>query len=85
MLERLAARRLHGTRAEPSRGNAVIQAWHVTDQTVSPTLVTGGIGFYEGGNEGINRQFAAKAEHEQIKSHELGFGLGSTTTSTTAR
>ena len=51
-----------------------VQAWRITDQTVSPALVTGGIGFYEGANEGINRQFAAKGAR-QIKSHELRFGL----------
>ena len=38
-----------------------VDAWRVTDTTVVPNIITGGIGAYEEGNESKNYQYAAKA------------------------
>ena len=38
-----------------------VNQWEVTDRTVTPNVVSGGIGFYEAGNRSVNDQFAAKA------------------------
>ncbi|MEZ5320394.1 MAG: TonB-dependent receptor, partial [Vicinamibacterales bacterium] len=37
-----------------------VDTWRVTDQTVTPTVTTGGIGFYEAGNRSVNDQYSAK-------------------------
>jgi hypothetical protein len=48
-----------------------VDQWRVTDTTVVPNVITGGIGGYEQGNKGTNLQFAAKttvmAGDHQIK------------------
>lgn len=46
----------------------------VLDSTVSPNVRTGGIGFFEVGNEGSNRQYQAKATYI-IGQHELRGGF----------
>ncbi|MGE0041708.1 MAG: TonB-dependent receptor [Vicinamibacterales bacterium] len=38
-----------------------INEWRVRDRTVVPNVTTGGIGFYEKGNESTNLQFSAKS------------------------
>jgi outer membrane receptor protein involved in Fe transport len=38
-----------------------VDTWRITDQTVSPTVHSGGIGFYEAGNRSVNNQFFGKA------------------------
>ena len=38
-----------------------VDAWRVTDTTVVPNIITGGIGAYEKGNESKNYQYTAKA------------------------
>ena len=38
-----------------------VNDWFTQDFRVTPTLVTGGIGFYEAGNDGKNDQFQVKA------------------------
>ncbi len=38
-----------------------VDAWRVTDTTVVPNIITGGIGTYEKGNESRNYQYVAKA------------------------
>jgi len=38
-----------------------VDTWHMTDFRVQPNIVTGGIGFYEAGNDGTNSQYQAKA------------------------
>jgi hypothetical protein len=37
-----------------------VNEWRVTDTTVVPQVITGGIGFYEQGNEGTNLQYSGK-------------------------
>lgn len=37
-----------------------VNEWRVTDTTVTPNRITGGIGAYEAGNESTNLQYAAK-------------------------
>ena len=37
-----------------------VDQWRVTDTTVVPQVITGGIGFYEQGNKGTNLQHGAK-------------------------
>src|SRR6185436_18124881 len=49
-----------------------VDSWRMTDRTATPSIFTGGIGFYEAGNRSVNNQFSAKStnfigEH-QIKS-----------------
>jgi hypothetical protein len=40
-----------------------VDAWRVTDTTVVPQVITGGIGFYEKGNEGTNLQYGVKTTY----------------------
>ena len=35
--------------------------WNVTDTTVTPNVISGGIGFFEQGNRSENFQYQAKA------------------------
>jgi len=51
-----------------------VDAWRVTDRRVVPNIITGGIGFYEAGNRGVNDQWAAKGTHLMGK-HELRAGF----------
>lgn len=48
--------------------------YSVLDSTVTPNVRTGGIGFYEVGNEGSNRQYQAKATYI-LGPHELRGGF----------
>jgi hypothetical protein len=50
-----------------------VNTWNVTDTTVTPNVYTGGIGFYEVGNNGINEQYQAKAT-KLIGGHQIRFG-----------
>lgn len=49
----------------------------VTDATVSPSVTTGGIGFYEQGNKGINSQFQLKSTNifNAAGNHQLRYGV----------
>lgn len=40
-----------------------VDEWAVTDQTVTPSVRTGGIGFYEKGGTGVNTQYQVKSTH----------------------
>jgi hypothetical protein len=40
-----------------------VDVWQVIDQTVTPRLQSGGIGFYEQGNKSNNRQYYAKTSY----------------------
>jgi carboxypeptidase family protein len=51
-----------------------VDTWSVTDQTVSPNVVTGGIGFYESGNRSLNRQWIVKSTNE-IGRHAVRYGF----------
>ena len=46
----------------------------VTDSTVTPQVRSGGIGFFEVGNEGVNRQYAAKVTNF-VRDHTLRYGV----------
>jgi hypothetical protein len=51
-----------------------VNAWRVTDQTVTPTVTAGGIGFYEAGNHSLNRQYGLKATNV-LSHHDLKYGV----------
>jgi hypothetical protein len=51
-----------------------VNTWRITDQTVTPTVITGGIGFYEAGNESLNRTGTVKATNV-FGGHQLKYGV----------
>jgi len=69
LLEGTIARAVNRITETPS-----VNAWRVTNRTVTPALVTGGIGFYEAGNRGVNNQFAVKST-SFVRSHEIRYGF----------
>ena len=69
LLEATFARALSRVTETPS-----VDAWRVRDQTVTPTLVTGGIGFYEAGNRSVNNQYSVKATNV-LGPHQLKYGF----------
>jgi hypothetical protein len=54
-----------------------VDAWRVTDRTVVPNVVTGGIGPYENGNDGRSLQLSLKSTllFDAAGSHEVRFGV----------
>jgi hypothetical protein len=50
------------------------QTFQMTDTTVVPNIVSGGIGFYEAGNEGVNLQYQAKSTHI-FGGHQIRYGV----------
>ena len=69
LVEASFARALNTLEETPS-----VNTWRVTDQTVTPRLVTGGIGFYEEQNRSLNYQYAAKATNV-LRNHQLRYGV----------
>jgi hypothetical protein len=69
LVEASFARALNTLEETPS-----VNAWRITDQTVEPTLVTGGIGFYEAQNRSLNYQYVAKATNV-VGNHQLRYGV----------
>ena len=53
-----------------------VDEWFFTDRTVTPNVRTGGIGFYEIGNEGTNHQFQLKSTHilNAFGNHQIRYG-----------
>jgi outer membrane receptor protein involved in Fe transport len=51
-----------------------VDEWRVTDTTVVPQRISGGIGFYEQGNEGTNLQYAIKSTY-LVGSHQIKGGF----------
>ena len=51
-----------------------VDTWSITDQTVTPTVVSGGIGRYEKGNESLNRMGAIKATNV-FGGHQIKYGF----------
>jgi carboxypeptidase family protein/TonB-dependent receptor-like protein len=51
--------------------------WRVTDTTVTPNVITGGIGFYEQGNDGRNNQYQFKSTNmfKGAGNHEVRYGV----------
>lgn len=53
----------------------LIDEWNVTDRTVSPSVLSGGIGFFEAGNDGLNDQVSIKTTHI-FSAHQVRYGFG---------
>jgi outer membrane receptor protein involved in Fe transport len=51
-----------------------VNDWNVTDRTVTPNIISGGIGFYEQGNRSEDFQYSAKATNI-FGSHQLKYGM----------
>ena len=51
-----------------------VDQWSVTDDTVTPHQPSGGIGFYEVGNQSTNWQYGAKATN-LIGHHQIRYGI----------
>ncbi|HET7294940.1 MAG TPA: TonB-dependent receptor [Vicinamibacteria bacterium] len=54
-----------------------VDEWSVTDATVVPNVVSGGIGFYEVGNDGENIQYSLKSTNifEAGGNHQFRYGV----------
>jgi hypothetical protein len=68
LIEASFGRALNEVRETPSANE-----WRVTDTTVTPQRITGGIGFYEAGNKGENFQYRASMTN-LFFGHELKYG-----------
>ncbi len=51
-----------------------VDEWRITDQTVSPQRITGGIGFYEAGNRSLNSQWTIKSTNI-VGDHQIKYGF----------
>jgi Carboxypeptidase regulatory-like domain/TonB dependent receptor-like, beta-barrel len=51
-----------------------VDEWRVTDTTVSPQRITGGVGFYEAGNRSLNNQWTVKSTNI-IGDHQVKYGF----------
>ena len=51
-----------------------VDEWRMTDTTVVPNIITGGIGFYEAGNDSENLQYSAKMTNV-FGGHQLRYGV----------
>ena len=51
-----------------------VNSFSVSDRTVTPNVISGGIGFYEAGNEGINLQYQARSTHI-FGGHQIRYGV----------
>lgn len=53
-----------------------VDEWQVTDSTVTPFALSGGIGFYEKGGTGVNTQYQLKSTHifNAAGQHQLRYG-----------
>ena len=51
-----------------------VNDWRYTDRTVTPNIITGGVGTYEQGNRSLNNQYQIKATNI-FKSHSLKYGF----------
>jgi hypothetical protein len=69
LLEGVFARALNRIVETPS-----VNTPRVTDQTVTPTAISGGIGFFEQGNRSVNWQYAVKSTNI-VRSHEFKYGV----------
>ena len=49
-----------------------VDKWRVTDTTVVPQVITGGIGFYEKGNKGTNLQYIGEDDLHRRRSPDQG-------------
>jgi hypothetical protein len=51
-----------------------VDTWRLVDRTVTPNIITGGIGGYEQGNTSLNRQYQIKSTNI-LKSHSIKYGI----------
>jgi hypothetical protein len=51
-----------------------VDTWRYTNRTVTPTVITGGIGGYEAGNRSLSRQYYVKSTNI-FKSHAVKYGV----------
>jgi hypothetical protein len=51
-----------------------VNEWRFIDRRVTPNITTGGIGFYEVGNDGVNLQYAVKSTNI-FGGHQLRYGF----------
>jgi hypothetical protein len=51
-----------------------VDTWAISDQTVTPTIVSGGIGRYESGNQSLNKTFNIKATNV-TSAHQIKYGF----------
>jgi len=53
-----------------------VDTWSVRDSTVSPAVLSGGIGFYEQGNDGTNTQYQIKSTNifDAAGNHQIRYG-----------
>jgi hypothetical protein len=68
LVEASFARALNQVQETPS-----VNTWRVTDTTVTPQVISGGIGFYEAGNRSNDFQYRASATN-LVGGHELKYG-----------
>ncbi len=69
LVEAAYARALNTISELPSVDN-----WRVTDRTVTPSVITGGIGFYEAGNRSLNDQWTIKSTNI-VGAHQIKYGF----------
>jgi outer membrane receptor protein involved in Fe transport len=51
-----------------------VDDWRVVDNTGDRQVITGGIGFYEVGNDGVNQQWSVKSTH-LLAGHSVKYGV----------
>jgi outer membrane receptor protein involved in Fe transport len=51
-----------------------VNDWRITDRTVTPTGITGGVGQYEAGNRSLNNQYQVKSTNI-MGAHQLKYGF----------
>jgi len=51
-----------------------VNAWRITDRTVTPTQIVGGVGGYEAGNRSLNNQYQIKSTNIMGR-HQLKYGF----------
>ena len=69
LVEASFARSLNNISELPSNNT-----WSVTDTTVIPNIVSGGIGPYEAGNVSLSRQYSAKSTNI-LGAHSVKYGV----------
>lgn len=69
LLEATFARSLNKINELPS-----VNSWQVTDTTVVPNIISGGIGSYEAGNVSLSRQYSVKSTNI-VAGHQVKYGF----------
>ena len=69
LVEAFWARALNDITELPS-----VNEWQVTDRTVVPNAITGGIGFFEAGNHSLNKQYSVKLTNV-VGGHSVKYGV----------